>query len=139
MSSGLHRLWKLPLPYALWLALPLQLIMVWVAHQGWAQYQRNLNFRYEAERSPPFDIAQWRYFTQLELNRSLDLTLAPALVDDGLEEVHLTIDGRHLSELNRNLPASGKLKYYPAQLEVDGEDHRVKARYVGDSHWHWLY
>ena len=139
MTSGLHRLWKLPLPYALWLALPLQLIMVWVAHQGWTQYRRNLNYRYEAEKSPPFDLAQWRYFTQLELNRSLDLALAPPLVNDGLEAVYLTIDGRHLSELNRNLPESGKSKYYPAEFEVDGENHRVKARYVGDSHWHWLY
>ena len=139
MTTGLHRLWKLPLPYALWLALPLQLIMVWVAHRGLVQYQRNHNYGLVAEQALPFDMEQWRYFTQNELHRSLDLTFAPPVVADDVEEIRLTIDGRHIGSLNSNLPESGKSKYYRAQLEIGGQTHRVKTRYVGDNHWHWLY
>ncbi len=139
MTTGLHRLWKLPLPYAVWLALPLQLIMIWVGHRGWVQYERNHNYLYVAEQALPFDLEQWRYFTQKELHRSIDLTFAPPVVDDGVEEIRLTIDRRHIGSLNSNLPESGKSKYYRAEIEFGGQTHRVKTRYVGDNHWHWLY
>lgn len=139
MTTGLHRLWKLPLPYALWLALPLQIIVIWVSHNGWVHYQRNLNYSYDAEQSPPFDLDQWRYFTQKELHRSLDRAFAPEIPGDGLAKIDLIIDRRHIGNLNRDLPKSGRTVYYPAQIEINGKTHRVKSRYVGDNHWHWLY
>jgi hypothetical protein len=114
MTTGLHRLWKLPLPYALWLALPLQIIVIWVSHNGWVHYQRNLNYSYDAEQSPPFDLDQWRYFTQKELHRSLDRAFAPEIPGDGLAKIDLIIDRRHIGNLNRDLPKSGRTVYYPA-------------------------
>jgi len=139
MQKVLYRIWRLPFFYALWLALPLQVIVVWVCQQGWANYQLNRSYRYDPTQSPPFDLEQWRYFTQKELRRSFDRAFAPAIPTDGIEEISLLLDRRHLGSLNSNLPDSGRSKYYPAELEIDGRRHRVKARYVGDNHWHWLY
>lgn len=134
-----YRIWRIPAVHALWLALPLQIVMVWVAHSGWSQYQRNLAYRYDAAKSPPFDLDQWRYFTRHELQRSIYRALAPEVGRDALETLALTVDRRHIGELNRDLPESGRSKYYAGELEVDGEARRVKVRYMGDNHWHWLY
>lgn len=139
MRTGWNRLWNLPLSYALWLALPLQLLMVWVAHHGWVHYQRNREYQFNAERSPPFVLDHWRYFTKKEFERGIDRAFAPVVPDDGIETIHLTIDRRHIGSLNSDLPQSGKTKFYPATIEIDGRSHRVKTRYVGDNHWHWLY
>ena len=125
--------------HALWLALPLQILMVWVAHQGWVHYRRNLEFANDPQGSPSFDIDQWRYFTKLEFERSVYRAIAPDVVPDDLETINLTIDRRHIGSLNSSLPESGKTKYYPAVLAVDGQSQRVKTRYMGDNHWHWLY
>lgn len=129
----------MPLRYALWLALPLQLVMLWVAHLGWTQYQRNLTFA-ASDASPPFDVDQWRYFTKNELSRSFGRTVAPdPALASGVETLELTIDRGHVGSLNSDLPESGKSTYYPAVLTIDGVRHRVKTRYMGDNHWHWLY
>lgn len=140
MTSTLTRLWRLPLRYAIWLALPLQLVIFWAVHRGWTQYERNQTFR-ESKAGPlPFDLDQWRYFARHELLRSIDRTLAPDPASaTGLERVELTIDRRHIGSLNANLPESGKTVYYPAELTVDGRRRRVKTRYMGDNQWHWLY
>lgn len=142
MNNAFTRLWRIPLWYALWLALPLQLIMIWVANRGWAQYERNANFaaraRQTAER-PPFSLDRWRYFTQKELERSLYRATAPDLAGDRLESVLMEINGGHLGELNRDLPTSGLATAYPATLNVDGKTRLIKARYMGDNQWHWLF
>jgi len=138
MTKGLVRLWRMPIRHALLLALPLQILIVWVAHQGWAEYQRNREFA-NSPASPPFDVDQWRYFTQKELQRSIHRAFAPTVAGDGLPVVHLTMDRGDIGSLNSNLPDSGRTKYYPAMLAVDGEEHDVRARYMGDNQWHWLY
>ncbi|MCR9245849.1 MAG: CotH kinase family protein [bacterium] len=139
MTSSLYKLWRLPFRYAIWLVVPLQVVMILVAHRGWVHYRRNLECRYKPDRSPPFEVDQWRYFTKKELERSLYRTFAPDVPAGDLDTLSLTIDGRHLGELNADLPDSGKTTYYPATLTVDGKPHRIKTRYMGDNHWHWLY
>ena len=142
MNNSLARLWRIPLRYAVWLALPLQLIMVWVAHSGLAQYRRNEEFVARttgAKETPEFNLERWRYFTQKELARSWHRTTAGNLEGDRLESVYMEIKGGHLGELNRDLPTSGCANTYPATLRVDGKTKRVKVRYMGDNQWHWLF
>ncbi|MGK0301746.1 MAG: hypothetical protein ACI89X_002626 [Planctomycetota bacterium] len=143
MNNALTRLWRIPLRYAFWLAMPLQIIMIWVAHRGWVQYDRAMIFAAPTanrdERLANFNLERWRYFTKKELQRSFHRTTAPVLAADDLETIHLHIDGRHLGSLNSNLPESGKTKFYPAILTVDGRAEHIKTRYMGDNHWHWLY
>ena len=142
MNNSLSRLWRIPLRYAVWLALPLQLIMVWVAHSGLAQYRRNEEFVARStgvKETPAFNLERWRYFTQKELARSWHRTTAGNLEGDRLESVYMEIKGGHLGELNRDLPTSGRAKTYPATLRVDGKTKRVKVRYMGDNQWHWLF
>lgn len=139
MSNSLYRLWRIPMRYALLLALPMQLVMLWVAHLGWVQFDRNRHFG-NAAANPPFDLEQLRYFTKNELDRSIARTLAPDPTEaKGLESIELTIDRRHVASLNANLPDSGRTTYYPAVLTVDGHEYPIKTRYMGDNHWHWLY
>lgn len=139
MKSALYRLWRIPLKHALWLALPLQIVMFWVAHRGWVQYQRNHDYSSQWGVSPPLDVEQWRYFAQRELKRSLHRTFAPQPVSDGLDTIKLSVDRAHVGSLNSDLPRSGRSRTYPATLEVNGEAWQVKTRYMGDNHWHWLY
>lgn len=143
MNNAFSRLWRIPLRYALWLALPLQLIMFWVGHRGWVQYERAMSFAAPpttvSEKFANFSVERWRYFTRQELRRSFYRAMAPKLVADDLEFIELMIDGGHLGELNRDLPESGRTTFFPAVLNIGGRSERVKTRYMGDNHWHWLY
>lgn len=138
MNRGLHLLWRLPLRYALWLALPLQILVVSVIYDGWAAYARMA--AYAKQAMPPFDRDQLLYFTRSELSRNFSRLLAATFPeDDGLETIQLTISREAIGELNLDLPTSGRADYKNAILEVAGDRGPVKARYTGDNHWHWLY
>ena len=65
---------------------------------------------------------------------------APEMPTDGnLPTIQMAIDSESLAALNSDLPRSGKSHYYKAYLKYDGKSYTVKARYMGDNHWHWLY
>ncbi len=62
-----------------------------------------------------------------------------------LKTFDITIDPNHISQLNSNLPKSGKENYYKAYLKItlpdEGEKasiRKIKLRYRGDNNYHWL-
>ena len=41
----LLRLWRLPFRYAVWLALPIQIVVLWIAIRGYESYEHYLSFK----------------------------------------------------------------------------------------------
>jgi len=140
MSRVFARLWRLPFRYAIWLALPFQIIVVWVAFQGWLGYERERSFDAKSGPRPTFVLDRWVYVTRRELQRSLCRALAPPMpTDNSLETIKLTIAREDLARLNVDLPESGKTNYYKGTFETADARWNVKLRYLGDNYWHWLY
>lgn len=141
MKLILYRLWRIPLRHAIWLLLPLQVLVAWVYYQGWQGKRIYDDFQAVGWGvTPPADQVQEMYFLRDQLRRSIGKMLAPPVPSgDAVETFGLTIDREDLVALNSRLPASGKLHYYNGLLDTkDGRD-AVEARYMGDNHWHWLY
>lgn len=137
MKRPLARLWRIPFLYALILALPLQLLVGATVYTGLQSYVRFA--RIGEKRTPPLDIDQLIYITQAELKKTLVRILASDIPSGGLEEIHLTIDGGSIGELNADLPRSGRREYKKAMLGIAGQEFPVRARYMGDSPSHWLF
>ncbi len=141
MYQLLYRIWRLPLRYAVWLLLPLQILVVWTCYQGWEA--KRVFDAYDCKAwgvMPPEDFDQSLYFMRDEFRKNIARMLAPPMPEaDGLETFSLTMDREDLVTLNSNLPSSGKQRSFRGFLETDEGRAPVKARYMGDSHWHWFY
>ena len=140
--SLLERIWRIPLRYAIVIALPLQIIVLWTALQGYAASARFQAFCESSSGTPPIapQIEQWRYFARDLFRKDLNrLKIRHFPVSDDLETISLTLKGADLAELNSNLPESGRARYFKAQLAFGDDKRQVKARYMGDNEWHWLF
>ncbi len=118
MTQMLARLWRVPFRYAVWLALPVQLLTLWICYRGIQTYVHVLSCKnsFFATNQAPLDLEQWRYFARDEFRKSLSGLFAPAVPSDkqdGLETLSLLVHGSSQASLNSNLPLSGKSKYYP--------------------------
>ncbi|MCA8975153.1 MAG: CotH kinase family protein [Planctomycetes bacterium] len=142
MLRILSRLWRIPLRYALVVALPLQILVGWIAFQGVLSGEKLLGRKAGFWGSPPPPhIEQWRYFARDAFREDLADLFAPRMpTDDGLEAFSLTVPGHCLASLNADLPKSGKDSgYQPALFETNDARMPVSVRYMGDNHWHWLF
>ncbi|GAB4140576.1 MAG: hypothetical protein Fur0037_07130 [Planctomycetota bacterium] len=144
MSRLLSRLWRVPLRHAVLIALPFQMLVAWNAYEGLMAYEVLADYgrknTFFGEPTTPFSTDQWRYFARDAFRKDVSGMIAPAVpVEDGLETFSLMVNGTSLSLLNSNLPASGKEAAQPALLEAGEDRLLVKARYMGDNHWHWLF
>ena len=85
-------------------------------------------------------LEQWRFFARDEAYKLAAQLLAPApRADNALDTFQLSISGRRLASLDRALPDSGRTASKKARLLTPDGELAVKARYLGDNHWHWLY
>ena len=60
-------------------------------------------------------------------------------LNDAVPTFQISIAPENLNKLNSDLPVSGKSQYYKAYVQHDEKSYTVKARYMGDNYWHWLY
>lgn len=142
MLRILARFWRIPLRYAILVALPLQMLVVWAALRGYDAYARLRDYEsgFFSAAPPPFHVEQWRYFARDQYRKDLCALLAPAMpADDGLETFSLSVTHDSLASLNADLPKSGSAADHPALLEAGDDKMLVMARYMGENHWHWLF
>jgi len=138
----LVRVWRIPLRYAIVIALPLQIVVLWTALQGYAASARFQKYCESTAGQPPIapQVEMWRYFARDLLRKDISrLKIRHFPRSKDLETISLSINGADLAKLNSNLPTSGRTIYYKAQLEFGDYKREVKTRYMGDNEWHWLF
>lgn len=136
------RVWRIPLRYAIIIALPLQIVVLWTALQGYAASARFQKYCESSTGQPLItpQVELWRYFARDLFRKDLNrLKIRHFPKSDDLETISLTVNGADLAKLNSDLPTSGRSKFYKAQLEFGDYKREVKTRYMGDNEWHWLF
>ena len=133
-------LYQIRLGTAVLLSLPLLIWFGWLIAVSMGSYYRLAALSAERDDWLPLNPELLRYFIRDQIKRLELRTSATEMpLDSELPLVQMSVSAENLAELNRDLPASGKSTYFRAYLKWGDETHTVKARYVGDNHWHWLY
>ena len=133
------RLYNISVVPAIIVTLPFILLIIWILTGALTEYNKlsralpNLDFPYANK-----NIIHWYVKNGLHADY-LKFSSPEMPLNEDIPTLELAIDGSSLSELNSNLPVSGKEKEYKAFVKFKGRRHTVKARYMGDNYWHWLY
>ena len=140
LKAWLNGLYRIPMRWALLISLPLIVWILFLVLGSLSSYHSSARKRGALDNAVPFSVEIARFFLRDQLNRFRLKIRSPLMPQESaLPLVELRISADSLKQLNSQLPASGKSQYYPAFLNWEGRLHRVKARYVGDNYWHWLY
>lgn len=104
------------------------------------EYRRFVRAASWAGSFPSFNMDIMHWYVRDNLRRVYNQATAPQMpLDDQLPLMQMSIAPESLTELNNELPKSGKEKYHRAYVKYGGESFTLKARYMGDNYWHWLY
>ena len=135
--SPFFRLYHISLGAAISIILPILLIICWMITDAALEYHR---FVKSTEEAPALNFSIMHFYLRDSLLRSFNGLLSPEMPEnDPLTTIQMSIAPEDLAELNSDLPKSGKTNYYKAFLKYKGKSYTVKARYMGDNYWHWLY
>jgi len=138
-KSPLKRLYRISLKSALVICIPIGIFIGWMVVDAYVEYRRFSDIACRG-KSPAFNIDIMHLFLRNYLRKALVHATAPEMPNhDKLPLLQMSIDREHLAALNKDLPQSGKANDYRAYVKYKGKSHTVKARYMGDNHWHWLY
>ncbi len=133
-------LYQIRLGTAVLLSLPILIWFGWLIAISMGSYYRLAALSAGRDDWLPLNPELVRYFIRDQIKRLELRTGATEMpLNSELPLVQMSVSAENLAELNRDLPASGKSTYFRAYLKWGDETHTVKARYVGDNHWHWLY
>lgn len=138
-TSPLRKLYRISMVSAFFVSLPALILAGWIVADSYLEYRRFSTIACRG-KAPCFNIDIMHLYLKNALKRASIRAVAPGMPSgDRLPLVQMSIDRESLSDLNSDLPESGKSKYNRAYVNYSGKSHTVKARYMGDNHWHWLY
>ncbi|MFC1610865.1 CotH kinase family protein [Myxococcota bacterium] len=130
-----YELYKVSLPIALVLCLPLVVLVGWYAWSAYAQFDR-----YRRAVNEPVELTRdtFHIFLHDELDRDLRRFLIAERPDNSsLPTFELSLTREALTALANDPIREGKGSYVAAYLRKDGV-HEGRVRYRGRRHWHWL-
>lgn len=136
------RLYKISIPSAIFISLPVFVLIAWIIFSSFLDFKRYMSRVDEINpyAAIPLTTDTMHLYIRNRLKRIFIRTTAPDMPkNDNLDIFQIAIDPESLSELNSNLPKSGKTKYHTAYIKYKNRSYKVKLRYVGDNNWHWLY
>ncbi len=103
-------------------------------------------FTFQKAVDPKMELTAHRfsyYFKQRFNKERVKLTAPEPLKDKDspLITFSIMINPELLSQLNSDLPDSGKEQYVDGYMKISGDDSvkKIKLRYRGDNNYHWLY
>ncbi|MDM8554076.1 CotH kinase family protein [Desulfococcaceae bacterium HSG7] len=135
----LKKIFKISLKSATFISLPIVITMCWMVADSYLEHRRFVNIACKG-KAPSFNLDIMHFYLKNGIKRAYIRATAPEMPEDEtLPTIQMAIDPENLAALNADLPKSGKNKYYKAYIKYKGKSHTVKARYMGDNHWHWLY
>lgn len=138
-KNPLKRLYRISFKSALVICLPVLILIGWMITDSYLEYRRFAGMACHGQ-APPFNTDVMHLFLRNSLVGALVSATAPEMPnDENLPTIQLSIDSENLAALNADLPKSGKDHYYRAYVKHGGKSYTVKARYMGDNHWHWLW
>ena len=138
-TKPLRRLYRVSLGSAFFISLPILILVGWMIGDSYLEYRRFAQIGPRGQ-TPAFNSSIMHMYLRTALQRAYIRATAPEMPTDGsLPTVEMSIDKENLAALNSNLPRSGKSQFYRAYLKFNGKSYTVKARYMGDNYWHWLY
>ena len=138
-KNPLKRLYRISFKSALVICLPILILIGWMIGDSYLEYRRFADIACRGQ-APSFNFEIMHFFLRNSLMKTFISTTAPEMPkDENLPTIQMSIDGENLASLNSDLPKSGKDHYYRAYIKYKGKSYTVKARYMGDNHWHWLY
>ena len=134
-----ERFYRISFKSALIICLPLIILLGWMSIDSYLEYRRFADIACRG-KAPSFNLDIMHLFMRNALLRAFVRSTSPEMPgDEILPTIHLAIDSENLAALNSDLPESGKTNYYRAYVKYGGKSYTVKARYMGDNHWHWLW
>ena len=136
------RLYKISIPSAIFISLPVFALIVWIIFSSFLDFKRYMSRVDEINpyAAIPLTTDTMHLYIKNRLKRIFIRSTAPDMPrNDNLPVFQIAIAPECLSELNSNLPKSGKNNYYKAYIKYKNRSYSVKLRYVGDNNWHWLY
>jgi CotH kinase protein/Right handed beta helix region len=135
-----RRLYRISFATAVVLTLPLFMMVGWMIVDAALEYHRFVRATSWVGSYPSFNVDIMHWYMRDNILRAYHRATAPEMpLDDPLPLLQLSIAPESLTELNKDLPKSGKEKYHRAYVKYGGKSFTVKARYMGDNYWHWLY
>ena len=134
-----QRLYRISLKSSLVICLPLFILIGWMITDAYLEYRRFADMACHS-KAPSFNRDIMHLFIRNSLLTAFVRSTASEMPkDEILPTIQLSIDSESLGALNADLPKSGKENYYRAYVKYGGKSYTVKARYMGDNHWHWLW
>ena len=134
-----ERFYRISFKSALIICLPLFILLGWMIADSYLEYRRFADLACHG-KAPSFNVDIMHLFMRNSLLRAFVRSTTSEMPDDEkLPTIQLSIDRESLAALNADLPKSGKANYYRAYVKYGGKSYTVKARYMGDNHWHWLW
>ena len=138
-KNPLKRLYRISFKSAGVICLPILILIGWMIFDSYLEYRRFADIACRGQ-APSFNADIMHLFLRNSLVKTFIRATAPEMPnDENLPTIQMSIDGENLAALNSDLPRSGKDHDYRAYIKYDGKSYTVKARYMGDNHWHWLY
>ncbi|MCF8055230.1 MAG: CotH kinase family protein [Desulfocapsa sp.] len=138
--NPIRHLYRISFVTAVMLTLPLFMMVGWMIVDAALEYHRFIRVTSWAGSAPSFNVDIMHWYMRDNLLRAYNRATAPEMpVDDRLPLMQMSIAPESLTELNDDLPRSAKEKYHRAYVKYGGNSFTVKARYMGDNYWHWLY
>lgn len=138
-NSLFQRLYRISFKSSLVICLPLFILIGWMITDAYLEYRRFADIACHG-KAPSFNGDIMHLFLRNSLLTAFVRSTASEMPnDEALPTIQLSIDSESLGALNADLPKSGKANYYRAYVKYGGKSYTVKARYMGDNHWHWLW
>jgi len=137
--NPLKRLYRISFKSAGVICLPILILIGWMIFDSYLEYRRFADIACRGQ-APAFNVDIMHLFLRNALVKAFVGATAPDMPnDENLPTIQMSIDCESLAALNADLPRSGKEHAYKAYIKYGGKSYTVKARYMGDNHWHWLY
>ncbi len=136
------RLYKISIPSAIFISLPVFILIIWIIFSSFLDFKRYMARidKINPNAAIPLTTDTMHLYIRNRLKRIFIRTTVPDMPkNDNVPVFQIAIAPESLSELNSNLPKSGKTTYYTAYIKYKNISYRVNLRYVGDNNWHWLY
>ena len=131
-----YRLYKVSVPSAAVICLPLMLAMAWYTWSAYAQFDR---YRRASGTNEKLDTELFHIFVHDELDKDIRRMLLPERPEPGaIPTFELSVGRQALAGLAPDPVVDGKRAYVNALIRKDGRMHDGRVRYRGRRHWHWL-
>jgi hypothetical protein len=138
-KNPLKRLYRISIKSAMVICLPILILIGWMIFDSYLEYKRFADIACKGQ-APSFNTDIMHLFLRNSLIKTFVRATASEMPnDENLPTIQMSMDRKNLALLNSDLPKSGKDHYYRAYIKYKGKSYTVKARYMGDNHWHWLY